>query len=368
MNEMNTLNKLGSYKEEDVTFLLKDISDLNIELDNETRELKKFEGIHYSEMLPIEYTPKEEYMKLYYEFIEEFGEELALNIGVLSERILAKKGKSIVLVSLARAGTPVGVLLKRYFKDILNIDVHHYSISIIRDVGIDYNAMKHILKNHNGSDVVFVDGWTGKGAITMQLKASCEKLEKDYGIKVSSELAVVADPGHCAEIYGTRSDLLIPSSCLNSTVSGLMSRTVYNSDWIGKDDFHGAKYYKDLESVDVSNEFIEQISNYFIDVSKLNKDYIYNYDNELTWKGLKFVTEVQNEYGIDDINKIKPGVGETTRVLLRRVPWMILVRDMNDIKIKHILLLAEDRNVKIEVKSDMPYACCGIVKDMSEGN
>ncbi len=42
--------------------------------------------------------------------------------------------------------------------------------------------------------------------------------------------------------FGTREDFLIPSACLNSTVSGLVSRTVLNDDLIGPADFHGAKF------------------------------------------------------------------------------------------------------------------------------
>ena len=37
------------------------------------------------------------------------------------------------------------------------------------------------------------------------------------------DLAVLADPGHCVRTFGTRDDFLIPSACLNSTVSGLVS-------------------------------------------------------------------------------------------------------------------------------------------------
>ena len=47
-------------------------------------------------------------------------------------------------------------------------------------------------------------------------------------------------------MFGTREDYLIPSACLNSTVSGLVSRTVFNTDHIGPDDFHGAKFYAEL--------------------------------------------------------------------------------------------------------------------------
>lgn len=37
--------------------------------------------------------------------------------------------------------------------------------------------------------------------------------------------------------------------------------------------------------------------------------------------------QVRAEYGISSVNFVKPGVGETTRVLLRRVPWKVLVRE-----------------------------------------
>ena len=45
-------------------------------------------------------------------------------------------------------------------------------------------------------------------------------------------MAVLADPGYCTSIYGTREDFLIPSACLNATVSGLISRTVLNDTYI----------------------------------------------------------------------------------------------------------------------------------------
>ena len=39
-----------------------------------------------------------------------------------------------------------------------------------------------------------------------------------------------------------------------------------------------------------------------------------------TWEGWAAVERISEEYGIHDVNLVKPGVGETTRVLLRRVP------------------------------------------------
>lgn len=77
-----------------------------------------------------------------------------------------------MIISLARAGTPIGILIKRYLMQKYDVVVAHYSISIIRGRGIDHNAMEYILRHHNARDIQFVDGWTGKGAIQRQLMAA----------------------------------------------------------------------------------------------------------------------------------------------------------------------------------------------------
>ena len=68
----------------------------------------------------------------------------------------------------------------------------------------------------------------------------------------------------------------------------------------------------------------------------------------ITKIGDEDVKMIKQKYDIDDINFIKPGVGETTRVLLRRIPYKILVDDLNDEKLRHILILAEEKNVEVE--------------------
>ena len=168
-----------------------------------------------------------------------------------------------MLVSLARAGTPIGVLIKRYLSFKYQVQVPHYSISIIRGRGIDETAIDYIFENHPQAKVQFIDGWTGKGAITYELDEACKKYNYSTRKQIDSSLAVLADPGHCVSIYGTRDDFLIPSACLNSTVSGLVSRTVLNYHFMEKGDFHGAKYYKELSDVDVSNLYIDTIENEF---------------------------------------------------------------------------------------------------------
>jgi hypothetical protein len=359
----------GSYKKEDVTFLLKDLSNIYIELSNEEREIAIQSGIHYSEMLPIEKAPSKQYLDLFYESVEAYKERLAIAVGVLAEGIIETKGKKVVLVSLARAGTPIGILIKRYLKFKYDFNVPHYSISIIRGKGIDENALNYITNHHSDVAIQFVDGWTGKGAISKELFQAINIYNQKHKKQISSSLAVLADPGHCASIYGTREDLLIPSSFLNSIVTGLISRTVLNQRFIGKEDFHGAKYYSELANEDVSSYFVKSICDQFINVEQkiIEQYHLIEKNYEMpNWQGFEEVVRIQNEYKITNPNFIKPGIGETTRVLLRRIPWKILVKDMQAPQLSHILLLAKEKNVEIVEYPNMSYSCCGLIREMGD--
>ena len=364
----NNMKEFSTYKKDDVIFLLKDISDMIVEEDNMTREKKIQSGTHYSEMIPIEYQVSDEYLNLYRTKLKENKEKLAFAIGVMSEKILKRHDKNVVLVSLARAGTPIGILAKRYIKQRYNLDLPHYTISIIRDRGIDINAIKYIINKHkDSSKIQFIDGWTGKGTIANELKKACDDLEEIFNMKFDSSLAVLADPCGYSNVYGIREDFLIPSACLNSIVSGLVSRTVLRDDLIGKDDFHGAKFYKELKYVDESNNYLDTISacfkNEYQNIDETMNDWT---EDIITKVGNCDVKNIKQKYDIEDVNFIKPGVGETTRVLLRRIPYKILVDDLNNQKLKHILILAKEKNVEVEEFDFKAYSCCGIIKNMKD--
>lgn len=358
--------QLGSYPPSDVTFLLKDLSDVSLERATEEREEAIQSGIHYSEMLPVEYQPTEGYIDLFHDTLRLSSRKVALAVAVVSELIVAQRGLNTVLVSLARAGTPIGVLIKRYISYRYKTELPHYSISIIRGKGIDENALLYILQKHGlDAELQFIDGWTGKGAIRQVLIDACDSFYHKYGIRLSDDLAVLADPGYCSATFGTREDYLIPSACLNSTVSGLMSRTVLRDDLIGPDEFHGSKFYKEWLNTDVSNVFIEAICPYFLSVTEEALHIsagLRQSPPEITWQGLKDIRSIQESFGIADINLIKPGVGETTRVLLRRVPWKILVNSMDNPNLQYIMLLAKERGISVEVYPGLTYSCCGIIK------
>lgn len=346
----------SSYSEEDVVLLLKDISGLVEPLPTEAREKLIQSGRHYSEMLPLEYVPTAKYMEVYQEALQHYARPVARAVARLADKVMATRGREVVLVSLARAGVPIGILLKRYLSFKYKVTVPHFGISIVRGRGIDHNAMSFLLQRYQPAQLLFVDGWIGKGVIMRELQKEIAAYPE-----VSADIAVLADPANLTELCGTHEDILIPSSCLNSTVSGLISRTFLRSDLIGPEDFHGAAYYGELKPVDLSYQFIDAIEKEFeMEVAAEVKP--------VEGYGLDEVRELAQHFQIEDINFIKPGIGEATRVLLRRVPWKILVAedDRNNPQLRHLLRLAEEKQVPVEYYPLRHYKCCGIIRRFSD--
>ncbi|MFD6340933.1 phosphoribosyltransferase [Streptomyces sp. NPDC060131] len=350
----------SSYAPDDVGWLLQDLSEVELEAPTEEREEAiQSGGAHYAESLPVEYQPSAQYQELFKAALETSAARIARAVGTVTETVLAERSPRPVLVSLARAGTPVGVLMRRWAQHRHGLDLPHYAVSIVRGRGIDANALRWLAAHHEPADVVFVDGWTGKGAITREL---AQALEAFGGF--NPEIAVLADPGGCVRTYGTREDFLIPSACLNSTVSGLISRTVLRSDLVGPHDFHGAKHYRELAGADVSGHFLDTVAARFDEVTHAvdaEVKELLSADRAPTWEGWAAVERISEEYGIHDVNLVKPGVGETTRVLLRRVPWKILAQRDAGADLDHVRLLAEQRGVPVEEVDDLPYTCVGLI-------
>lgn len=356
----------SSYAPDDVGWLLQDLSDTELEAPTEEREEAiQSGGAHYAESLPVEYQPSAAYQALFTAALETSAARIARAVGTVTETVLAERGPRPVLVSLARAGTPVGVLMRRWAQHRHGLDLPHYAISIVRGRGIDATALRWLAAHHDPADVVFVDGWTGKGAITRELASAITEFETAGGpAGFDPEISVLADPGGCVRTYGTREDFLIPSACLNSTVSGLISRTVLRADLVGPDDFHGGKFYRELADSDVSGLFLDTIAARFDEVAgqvEAEAKELLAADRAPTWEGWAAVERISEEYGIHDVNLVKPGVGETTRVLLRRVPWKILAKRGAGADLEHIRLLAEQRGVPVEEVDDLPYSCVGLI-------
>ncbi|MEV0187166.1 phosphoribosyltransferase [Kitasatospora purpeofusca] len=355
--------EFSSYRADEVAWLLKDLTGVDLEAPTEEREeAVQSGGAHYAESLPVEYQPSPEYQELFHQALRVSARRIALAVGTVAETLLRERGPGLVLASLARAGTPVGILIRRWLAAGHGLDAPHYAVSIVRGRGIDPTALRYLDAHHRAADVVFVDGWTGKGAITRELA------EALAGTGFDPDLAVLADPGRCVRTFGTRDDFLIPSACLNSTVSGLVSRTVLRSDLIGPDDFHGAKHYTELAGADVSGAFLDTVADHFADVraealAAADRFLAPEHAEERApdWAGWAAVERISTEYGIDSVNLVKPGVGETTRVMLRRVPWRVLARRGAGADLDHVRLLAAQRGVPVEEVDDLPYSCVGLI-------
>lgn len=350
----------GSYLKDDVEFLLK-VIDIDFTDVSKKEKLIQSGKSHYSEMISQEYEPTKEYLDIFYKSFELNKLKFANDILTLAYN-LSKKDE-IVLVSLVRAGTPIGVLLKRVLRDVFNKEVKHYAISIIRDREIDNLALKHITKNHKNSELIFVDGWTGKGVINRELKEFIAKFNKENNLNVSDNLYVVSDIASVADFAVNNDDYLIPSSALNSTISGLVSRSILNDEYIKDGDFHGCKYYQEYKDSDLSLWFIDEVVK-IIKELPIKKESLVSKNREFNININEFLQKIQKDYGVEDINYIKPGIGESTRVLLRRVPYLIMVKDKDSKNVEHLLHLAKEKDVKIVEDKELPYTALAIIKDV----
>src|SRR5690606_620969 len=125
------------------------------------------------------------------------------------------------------------------------------------------------------------------------------------------------------------------------------------------------KYYKELTDADVSNEYIDTISAEFKEIreeAEMTAEGLMGEIKEASYQGMDEVLQIQKEFDVESTHFVKPGVGETTRVLLRRVPWKILMKDPKSPFVRHILMLAEERNVEVIHYPNMSYTCCGLIK------
>lgn len=367
----------GSYASSDVQFLLKVIDMPVLDVSEKERRIQQ-QTAHYSEMLSRELPPSAEYMELYEEALASNGVRMAQDVLTLAKHLHATHpiNEPIALVSLARAGTPVGVLLNRTLSQVFNRMTSHYSVSIIRDKGIDLNAMKYILERHADTEIAFIDGWTGKGVITEELKCAIEALNSSKNLSIDSSLYVLSDLAGVAGYCASHDDYLIPSSILNSTVSGLVSRTILNDKYIGPDDFHGCVYYREYENIDLSSRFVFKIFQHVLTLANEQHTGEDTLSESLAMpsklalataaqvnvQNAEFVQQMLQACGLTNRNYVKPGIGEATRVLLRRVPDVLFVRDKTSQDTRHLVRLSIEKNVPVFEDPTLLYKAAAIIK------
>ncbi len=357
----------SSFRADEVAWLLADYTELNLEADIGQREADIQSGrAHYADDLPREATPTAEYMSLFDAALQRNAPAVASAVASAADDLRGRLStEDIVLVSLARAGVPAGIWLKHRLATTHETRTHHYAISIVRDRGIDLHALAWIAAHHDVGTVVFVDGWSGKGTIRRELTSALREAAR-IGLGFPDRFVVIADPARVADIAGTTEDLLIPTACLNSTSCGLVSRTVLPRGDASASPYHGARLYSEFSELDRSRAAVDEINARVTAMPNRSGSASRRTPGPLP----KTAWEVAERLGISDLNLIKPGFGETTRVLQRRIPWKVLVDPewMRHPDMAHIHSLAACRGVEVLAADTWPYRCIGVIRPLRPGH
>lgn len=352
----------GSYAPGDVTFLLRRLALSPTPL-GEREQFIQSGRRHYSEMIGPEDCPKRERVRLFRECLAANGPRLAADLVAFSDALAASAAqRQLAIVSIARAGTPVGVILRRLLLTRHGWPtgaVNHYSISVIRDRGADLVAVRLIVARYGAGNIRFVDGWTGKGTIATELRASLAGAP-DLAA-VASGIWVPLDICGCAWWSAGEDDYLIPSSLLGGTISGLVSRSILLREDIGLPELHGCVELRHLRRYDLSRWFVHYIESLSAAVPAAALKMPRAANAARCVETEQFITALMAEFAIADRNRVKLGIGEAVRVALRRAPDRILLRDASSPDATFITRLAALRGFPVEVRAEMPFAAVALI-------
>ena len=373
-------NFSGSYLPAEVMLLLDIVSADSINDISPTQKEALIQSgqRHYSDMLTLEKPPSATHEALYNQALAAGKQRMANDVTSLAFSLhqlfhaCVSASQPLVLVSLVRAGLPIGVLLQKALSDAsvsYALASQHYGVSIIRDRGLDPVALQYILQQHPHSPIVFVDGWTGKGAIYGELQRSLAQItDKQQQAQLFHQgegvipLVTLADPAGVAWLSASNDDWLMPASLLNSTVSGLISRTLYREP---SDGLHQAVYYDKLQPWDRSGDFIQTI-----DALRQQIPLPTPLTGKLlpTFATQSVIDDLATRFAINNRNRIKPTIAEATRAILRRDPECVLVNEMADGQDTALLRhLCEEKNIQLIADASIaPYQAVTIIKNRSQ--
>lgn len=336
----------GSYLPEDVHFLLQPV-EMEMTPVDQKEQLIQSGARHYSEMLSQEPEPTPSHLDLFTRALDQGAGRLANEVSMLAVALVARFGDTpIVLTSLVRAGVPLGVMLQQTLRA-MGKESYHYGISIIRDRGIDTVALGWIEARHGTEGIVFVDGWTGKGAITGELVRS---LKDRPGYPAQPRLVVLADPCGCAWLAASDDDWLIPFGIMGAPVSGMISRSIWTNEGL-----HGCVQCDHLARFECSRLLVDTVAEYraTLDMAAI-EPCIQDADRKafLRQQSEQVVRNLAEKYQVASINRIKPGIAEATRAVLRRVPDHVLVRTVDDPDVALLVYLAREKGLTITEVGD----------------
>lgn len=331
----------GSYSPDDVQFLLKPVVMEMTPVDQKEALIQSGKK-HYSDMLSQEPAPTQWHLDLFARALDRGAERLAKEVMQLARALAERFGNEpVILASLVRAGVPLGVMLHQALRE-MGKTSFHYGISIIRDRGIDTTALEMIESRHGTEGIVFVDGWTGKGAITGELVRA---LQGRAGYPDQPRLVVLADPCGCSWLAASDDDWLIPFGIMGAPVSGLISRSVWSAQGL-----HGCVVCDHLREYECSRMLVDTVEQYRKKLADSSPEPLaWNSEaNAGLWqKSRDVIAYLAQSYSVDSINRIKPGIAEATRAVLRRVPDHVFVRSVDDPDVALLVGLAREKGIAV---------------------
>jgi Phosphoribosyl transferase (PRTase)/PELOTA RNA binding domain len=342
-----------SYLETDLKLHL-DLGEVEL-VDILEKERRLKQGESYGRLLTPETLPNAEQSHWFEVLLEQHGPRIAAQIVSLGNQLRVAYGSHLTLVSLARAGIPVGVSLTRFLRT-LGCDVSHHGISIIRGHGLDMVALEEIVRERGSNGIVFMDGWTGKGSIRNELNQSLTE-QKSAGQTVAPTLAVLCDPAGIADFQATFEDQILPHACLNATVGGLISRTFLHDGAR-----HAARFETDLVSADSSLEYVNRIERLMLEGNHLSISLGVRPINAAAQ-----ALELGLLHGTKNPHHVKPSLGEAWRTLLRRKPRALLLGPEHAEQTA-ILAYAQHKNVPLTRVEAMPYQAIALLGEHESGD
>jgi hypothetical protein len=145
-----------------------------------------------------------------------------------------------------------------------------------------------------------------------------------------------------------------------------VSRSVLNDALVGAGDFHACQYLAEFEPHDLSRAFVDAIEAAAPDPGPFP-----GWDMAIAARSAQaceaLLADLAAELGVDDRNRIKPGIAEATRAILRRVPHAVLVHDRADGAIGHILHLAQLHDIAVIERDLANYRAVSIIRKTGGG-
>ena len=307
----------STFGPQQVAWLVDDVSDMDLERPVVERERRKTDGLrHYAEDLPIEPILTESFLSTFHHVLPALASVARGLSHRVATQLAAHPGREIVLVSLIRAGVPPATWVQALLQDTFQRRCVHYAVSIIKGFGLDAEAIDYVLARHLPEDIYFFDGWTASGAIRGELDRSLRQL--NVGTTLNRFVAL-SDPCGLADIRGSRKDALLPSACLNSTSCGMISRSVILlSGDLGPR--HGAKFYSTRRDDDLT----ARIHTHVVGQSHFDSPEETGQVSDtptLAWE----IADRVSRLGGAVPHEVKLGLGESMRVLQRRVPSLLVL-------------------------------------------